>query len=115
MMWAGVEEAATFMFIVEYGMDWLKGQLMLLVNAGVYTEEEIMEKWGEKEGKGEWSDDDMHHGEGHEMESEDESEETAGEAEEESADEAESDEDAEDFSGFFGLYKKKLFTAALKH
>merc|ERR1711988_1053760 len=45
MMWAGVEEAAMFMFIAEYGKDWLKGQLMLLVNAGVYTEEEIMEKW----------------------------------------------------------------------
>jgi len=110
MMWAGVEEAAMFMFIAEYGMDWLKGQLMLLVNAGVYTEEEIMEKWMESEGKGEWSDSDK---EGHhdDMEGMDESEETP--AEEESAEEEESAAE-DDFAGFFGLHKK-LAAKALKH
>merc|ERR1711988_2092310 len=90
MMWAGVEEAAMFMFIAEYGMDWLKGQLMLLVNAGVYTEEE------------------GHHDD---MEGMDESEETP--AEEESAEEEESAAE-DDFAGFFGLHKK-LAAKALKH
>ena len=104
MKWMAIEELSSFMMAVQHAGMWLIGQIHIMINAGVYTEEEAMEMWGDdedmkKEGKME------EHHEGHEGKDEDmEKEGDWEEMEKEDVEEDKEEEAAdEDFFGGFTL------------
>ena len=110
MMWMAIEELSSFMMAVQHAGMWLIGQIHIMINAGVYTEEEAMEMWGDEDMKKEGKMEEHH--EGHE--GKDEDMEKEGDWEEMEKEDVEEDAEPESNEDFFGGFDLNARTALRK-